>query len=265
MVARERRHGFGANHNVAIRRARGRHVLVLNEDTVWHEGGIDRMVRFLDQNPDVAACGPRILNPDGSEQPSAFAFPSPARVALTTLTLQRRGWIQSGGERIRAVDWVCGAAILARRDALLAVGGFDEELFIYYEDPDLCRRLRARGWRVAYLPQASLVHYENATTTGVPERRIYQIARSRALYGRKHHGALGERALQGLAAATFAVRAAVARGSQLLPAGAPLRRFEDDDVARFRAHVRASLHPHARAAMEDGAAEFNRARDAAAA
>ena len=77
---------------------------------------------------------------------------------------------------------MCGAAILARRAALNAIGGFDEQLFIYSEDPDLCLRLRDVGYVTAYVPMASLVHHENATTSGVPERRIYQMERSRALY-----------------------------------------------------------------------------------
>jgi N-acetylglucosaminyl-diphospho-decaprenol L-rhamnosyltransferase len=264
VIARERRHGFGANHNVAIRRARGRYVLILNEDTVLDGGCIDRMVAFMDQNPSVGACGPRLRYPDGRLQPSAYAFPTPARVALTTLTLQRRAWIQSHGEHIRSVDWLMGAAVLARREALLEVGGFDERLFMYYEDPDLCRRLRRCGWRVAFFPYAGLVHFENAATARVPERRIYQNARSRGLYARKHHGRGGEAMLQGLAAATFAVRAAVARASQLVPQGVPVRRFSPDQVARFRTHVRAALDPQARPAIEDSAADYNRSLDAAA-
>ena len=114
--ARRSAHGFGANHNEAIRRSTGRYVLILNEDTVLHPGSLTAMCRFMDQNPGVGAAGPRILYPDGRDQPSAFHFPSPARVALTTLTLQRAFWIQSRGERSGKVDWVCGAAILARRD-----------------------------------------------------------------------------------------------------------------------------------------------------
>ena len=78
-----------------------------------------------------------------------------------------------------------------------AIGGFDERLFIYSEDPDLCLRLRDAGYEIAYFPHASLVHFENATTSGVPERRIYQMERSRALYTRKHHGAAGEYAVRG--------------------------------------------------------------------
>ena len=114
---------------------------------------------------------------------------------------------------------MCGAAILARRIALDAIGGFDEQLFIYSEDPDLCLRLRDAGYEIAYFPHASLVHYENATTSGVPERRIYQMERSRAIYTRKHHGAVGEYTVRGMTAAAFATRAAVAKALLTVPGG----------------------------------------------
>jgi GT2 family glycosyltransferase len=262
VVERRSRHGFGANHNQAIARAKGRYVLILNEDTVLHEGMLDAMRRFMDQHPEVGACGPKILNPDGSQQPSAFRFPTPGRVALTTLTLQRRGWIQSHADHIARVDWVCGAAILARLPALRAVGGFDERLFIYSEDPDLCLRMREAGYATAYFPYASLVHFENATTGGVPERRIAQMERSRALYARKHHGAAGEYAVRGLTAATFAARAAAAKALLTVPGAERLKRVDDDAPGRFTAHVRAALRPDSMPGIEEAAERFNAERAA---
>ena len=257
LVARRHRRGFGANHNHAIARARGRHVLILNEDTVLCEGMLDRMCRFMDQNPRVGACGPRIANPDGSEQPSAFHFPTPARVALTTLTLERAGWVQSGGDRVARVDWVCGAAILARRDALARVGGFDERLFIYSEDPDLCLRLRDAGYQTAYFPHATVVHFENATTSGVPERRIFQIERSRAAYARKHHGAAGELWVRAMTATAFGARAAAARALLGAPGGRRLKQLDPDAPGRLFAHVRAAVAPRSRPGIEEAAADFN--------
>jgi hypothetical protein len=243
------RRGFGANHNLACARARGRHVFILNDDTVLDPGCIERLCGFMDANPAVAAAGPRLRHGDGRRQPSAFHFPTPARVALTTLTLQRAGWDMSGGERIRSVDWIHGAAMMVRRDALEAAGGLDEGFYMYLEDVDLCRRLRDRGFQIAFFPPAGLVHHENSSTAAVPLRRVYQHARSRGIYARKHHGAAGERAVQALTAATFLARSAIAR---VLPG------YDGDDVARFREHARAALHPHARPGVEEAAAEHNR-------
>jgi GT2 family glycosyltransferase len=243
------RRGFGANHNLVAGRARGRLVFILNDDTVLDAGCIDRLRRFMDQNGDVAAAGPRLRHADGRSQPSAFHFPTPGRVALTTLTLQRAGWIMSGGERIRRVDWIHGAAMMVRRDALAGVGGLDEGFYMYLEDVDLCRRLRDRGWEIAFFPPAGLVHLENSSTAGVPMRRVYQHARSRGIYARKHHGPGGERAVQALTAATFLARAAL---THVLPG------YDGDDAARFRAHALAALDPYAEPAIEEAAEEHNR-------
>ena len=249
VIAGGLRRGFGANHNMACIRARGRYVLILNDDTVLDPGCIERLCRFMDQNPTVAAAGPRLRYADGRVQPSAFHFPTPVRVATTTLTLQRAGWVMSSGERIRRVDWINGAAMMVRRDALAAAGGLDEGFYMYLEDVDLCRRLRDAGWEIAFFPRAGLVHHESSSTAAVPQRRIYQHARSRGLYARKHHGRAGELAVQALAAGTYLARAALAR---VLPG------YDGADVARFHAQVHAALDPYGRPAVEEAAAEHNR-------
>jgi GT2 family glycosyltransferase len=249
VIAGGLRRGFGANHNLIAREARGRLIFILNDDTVLDPACIDRLRSFMDRNGAVAAAGPRLRHADGRPQPSAFHFPTPGRVALTTLTLQRAGWIMSGGERIRRVDWIHGAAMMVRRDALEGVGGLDEGFYMYLEDVDLCRRLRDRGWEIAFFPRAGLVHLENSSTAAVPMRRVYQHARSRGIYARKHHGPGGEKAVQRLTAATFLARATLAR---VLPG------YGADAAARFRAHAQAALDPYAEPAIEEAAEEHNR-------
>jgi GT2 family glycosyltransferase len=242
-----RRRGFAANHNMALADAPGRHLFVLNDDTVLGPGCLDRMVSFADRNPSVGCVGPRVVYADGRRQPSAFHFPTPGRVALTALTLQRRGWVQSDTDRIRRVDWVHGCAMLVRAEAFREAGGFDEGFYMYLEDVDLCKRLRSAGWDVAFLPYAWLTHLENASSASAPERRIYQHARSRQRYSLKHHGATAAAAVQALTAGMFAGRIGASRVLGRDPA----------ERARFAAHVRASLHPRAQPAIEDAAAEFN--------
>ena len=188
-----------------------------------------------------------------------------APIKSITLTLQRAFWVQSDGDAIRRVGWVCGAAILARRMALEAVGGFDEDLFIYSEDPDLCLRLSEAGYAIAYFPHASLVHHENATTSGVPERRIYQMERSRAIYSRKHHGAAGEYAVRGMTVAAFTARAAAAKALLTVPGGSRLKELDPSVPAQMMTHVRATIRPGARPGIEDAAADFNAREDAVSA
>ena len=236
------RRGFGANHNAVLERAEGRFALILNDDTVLDPEAIDRLTWFMDQNPELGAAGPRLRYPDGRVQASAFRFPTPARVALTLLTLQRAAWDMSRGERIRRVDWVHGAAMMVRLAAFRDAGGLDERFYMYLEDVDLCRGMRDAGWEIAFFPYAGIVHHESSSTASVPERRIVQHARSRGLYARKHHGTAAERFVQGVTAAMFVARARLA---VVLPG------YDANDVRRFRAHARASLDPDGGEGIEE--------------
>jgi N-acetylglucosaminyl-diphospho-decaprenol L-rhamnosyltransferase len=225
LIEQRHRAGFGANHNTVIRATTGRYVFVLNEDTTSDDWGFARMVAHLDENPRVAALGPRLVYPDGHPQASAWRFPSPATAALGVVSLGRAGIVQSGGSETRDVDWAMAAALLLRRQALDEVGVFDEEFFIYSEETDLCRRLRADGWRTQYFPSVTVVHHESQFSTGIPERRINEMWRARHRYWRKHHSATGARV------------AALSTGAQYA-ARALLRTRDRDFARRMRLHAR---------------------------
>ena len=229
LIEQHRRAGFGANHNTVIRATTGRYVFVLNEDTTSEDWGFDRMVAHLDANPSVAALAPRLVYPDGRLQASAWRFPSPATAALGLVTLGRAGIVQSGGSETRDVDWAMAAALLVRREALDDVGLFDEGFFIYSEETDLCRRLRAAGWRTQYFPQVTVVHHESQFSVGIPERRINEMWRGRHRYWQKHHSAAGARA------------AAISTGAQY-GLRSLLRARDRDFAARMRLHARDALH-----------------------
>ncbi len=249
-IRSDERRGFGANHNLAVAGSGARFLFVLNDDTVLGPSCIERLAVFMDRNPAVGCAGPRLVFGDGRRQASAFHFPTPGRLALTSVTLERAGWVMSGGDRPRSVDWVHGAAMFFRSDAFRAAGGFDERFYMYLEDVDLCRRLADLGWKSAFLPDAWLIHLENASTSGVPEKRIYQHARSRILYARKHHGAAGAAAVRVFTAGMYAGRIGASRALGRDPA----------ERARFAANIRAAFAPGGRPAVEDAAAEFNRGR-----
>jgi len=210
VLAQAFRAGFGANHNTVIRATGGRYVYVLNEDTTAGDWAFDRIVAYLDANPRVAGLGPRLVYPDGRLQDSAWRFPTPFVSALGLLTGGKLGVKQSGGERPHAVDWVMGAALVLRREALEEVGLFDEEFFLYSEEVDLQLRLRQAGWEVHYFPDATVVHHESQFSAEIPERRINEMWRSRHRYWHKHHGAAGARTAALATGAQYAVRAALA-------------------------------------------------------
>jgi hypothetical protein len=249
LIAQRLRAGFGANHNVVIRATDGRYVYVLNEDTTSDDWGFARLVEEMDANPRTAALGPRLVYPDGTHQRSAWRFPSPAVSLVGLPTLGRVGVDQSGGARPRSVDWVAGAALLLRREALDQVGLFDEGFFIYFEEVDLCRRLRTAGWDVCYFPGLTVVHHESQFSADIPERRINEMWRGRRRYWRKHHSGAGSRIAE------------LATGGQYLGAAAV------GVIGRDRAY-RASMRLHARNAwrganpgLRELAEEWNRQVD----
>jgi GT2 family glycosyltransferase len=224
------RAGFGANHNTVIKATSGRYVYVLNEDTSSTDWGLDRMVEYLDAHPRVGALGPRIVYPDGRQQASAWRFPTPAVAVLGLATLGRLGVTQSHGEVARPVDWVTGAALVLRREALDQAGLFDEEFFLYSEEVDLQLRLRQSGWEVHYFPLVTVVHHESQFSADVPERRINESWRSRHRYWRKHHTRAGARLAAVATGAQYAARAALA----------PVAGKDPGLGARMRLHARNS-------------------------
>lgn len=163
--------GFGRGVNQALALARAPMVLIMNPDCRLEPGAIAHLASELERHADCMIVGPRILDPDGTEQGSARGDPDMLTGAFGRSTRLRR-WLPGLGVSARnvvlagtvrpgdslAVDWLSGACMLARTDGLRAVGGFDERYFLYWEDADLCRRLRLAGSHVRYVPSATAVH-----------------------------------------------------------------------------------------------------------
>jgi len=190
--------GFAAANNLGIKQSQGRYVLLLNPDTSVHAGALDTLVGFLDENQDVGICGPRLLNEDGSTQPSVRRFPTLPGI-LHCFTIFRfipvfrwhyRRWMMRDFkyDRQRDVDQVMGAALLVRRSVLDELGGMDEAFFMYYEEVDLCYRAKQAGWRIVFLPEAVITHTGGRSTGQIPVKRRIMTLRSVLTFLRKHRG-----------------------------------------------------------------------------
>lgn len=168
--------GFARANNQALRKVGSKYVLFLNSDTKITKGALDRMIGFMDTNAEVAACGPRLVNPDGSTQHLGFyrRLPSIAqavffytdlyRLSIKNKFLVKRFWeSEVDKEHIQEVEQIPGAALLIRRDVLGRIGFFDEGYPFWLEDVDLCFRLRKEGERMFYLPQSQVVHIGGAS------------------------------------------------------------------------------------------------------
>jgi N-acetylglucosaminyl-diphospho-decaprenol L-rhamnosyltransferase len=159
--------GFGRGVNQGVAAATAPFILIMNPDCRIERGAVAAMRAELETHPRCAIVGPRVLDPDGSEQGSArgdpdmltglFGRTGPLRHLLPAAAASRRNVVGSRRESA-TVDWVSGACMLVRRTAYDEVGGFDARYFLYWEDADLCRRLRARGHEIRYVPAATAVH-----------------------------------------------------------------------------------------------------------
>jgi len=192
--------GFGRGINQGVAASSAPLVLIMNPDCRLVAGAVASMRAALDANPSCALVGPRILDPDGGVQGSArgdpdmltglFGRTSPLRGLLPSLPVARRNVVTSAatatGESSVAVDWVSGACMLVRRSAFEAVGGFDERYFMYWEDADLCRRLRARGSQVRYVPGATAVHQVGHSSQTARAASVRAFHRSAYLYYTTH-------------------------------------------------------------------------------
>lgn len=155
--------GYAAANNRAFSVANGNFVLLLNSDAYLLPGCIDRVYEALLQNPKAAASGPKLLNPDGSHQPSCFPIPSPARSWLENFWVLRRPENQPASHDPLIVESVTGAVMLIRRTALDEIGWFDERFFLYAEEADWCLRCRRLNRVILYVTSAEAVHDEGAS------------------------------------------------------------------------------------------------------
>jgi GT2 family glycosyltransferase len=244
VIALEQRRGKGQNDTTLLRRARGRYVLLLNEDSELEPGTTMALHQALDARPEAAVAGATLLTHGGEQQPSAWRFPSPGSAFLAALYLHRRFVVQSRGVKVRGVDWVQSAALLVRRDAAEAIGYFDPAFFVYSDEVDFCKRLHDAGWGVIYVPEARAVTHEPQERDG--RRRIVELSRNRDRYMRKHHSAAAARTVRWLTAYTYAIRALAAL---VLPG---------HETRRYARHVRATLAPGHGEGLAESAAEYNR-------
>ncbi len=214
LVINQTNRGFPAANNQGIAVADGRYVMLLNPDTEIVGHALTELVDFADRHRDVGMIGPQLLNPDGSVQSSRRRLPT-----LTTAFLEST-WLQPAIEdlqpstllslltaplrraleryyvsdrpddAIQDVDWITGAAMLARHEAIDEVGLMDEDFFMYSEELDWCRRFREAGWRVVYLPTAQIVHHVGKSSEQVVAARHIHFQTSKVRYFHKYHGAL---------------------------------------------------------------------------
>jgi GT2 family glycosyltransferase len=196
--------GFAAANNRALALAGGRYVLLLNPDVEIVSGTFAGLVAALDARPEVGIASVIQQGADARLQHSIRRYPSPRRAFGEALALPWRGWREeelapSRYREERSVDWLVGAFLIARAEAVREIGGLDEQFFLYSEETDWCYRARAAGWDVRHLPQMVVTHHAAAAYR--PELAA-QLSYAKLLFARKHY----RRARAGAIRAALAVR-----------------------------------------------------------
>jgi N-acetylglucosaminyl-diphospho-decaprenol L-rhamnosyltransferase len=188
VIRNEDRLGFASNNNLVLKRATGRYVMLLNDDTLLLPGALDTLVEFMDAHPEATVAGGQLLNPDGSAQICFNFFPHPVIEAFHPFTDRWRVVTAPSDEPLE-VDWVCGASLMARREVVDQVGPLDTAFDpIYSEETDWCYRIRQSGGCVFAVPAARFIHFGGQTMDRLPTRRVELLYAKRALYFQKHHG-----------------------------------------------------------------------------
>jgi N-acetylglucosaminyl-diphospho-decaprenol L-rhamnosyltransferase len=213
--------GLAAGWNAGMAVAAGRYFLILNADAWMTPGSLERLVDFADAHPEAAIVGPKLLNPDGSLQRSVRGFPTLWRLATEYFFLRKlaprsnllNGFYAGGfdHDEVRTAEFVMGACMLVRRDAVDEVGPLDPSFFLFSEETDWAYRFRAAGWKTLFFPGAECVHVGGASHGG---RLLRENVRGHLRFLAKHRGVPYAERARRLLRAALGLRGLVFRGER---------------------------------------------------
>ncbi len=232
LLAQAENLGYSRGNNLGLKAASGRYLLVLNPDTEVMGDALAQMTAYMEAHPRVGLLGPQLVSADGAIQSTRRRFPALATAFFESTWLQplaprsllKHYYAQDlPDDAISEVDWVMGAALMVRREAYEQVGGFDEGYFMYSEEVDWCRRLKAAGWQVVYFPAARIIHHAGRSSGQVPAATHIRFNASKVRYFRKYHGALAGETLRLFLLGNFLFQLGLEAAKWLAGSRRPLR------------------------------------------
>lgn len=200
--------GFVKANNQIMKRVDSSYFLLLNPDTIVHPNAFDTMVAFLNNSPDAGAVGPAILNADSTPQRTGTKFPNNWNLFVEALLLDRlfpktrlfgsHKELYIDFNVLREVDYVQGSCVMLRSSLLQSIGYLDERFFMYFEETDLCFRIKRAGWKIWFLPKASIIHFGGDATAHYDERRLIHYHNSLVQFYSKHYVRSARYVLRGI-------------------------------------------------------------------
>jgi len=247
LIALDHRAGKAENDSTLLRAARGRHCLLLNEDSELQPGAAAALLAALEEHPRAGAAGAQLLSTEGEEKACAWRLPGLLPALAGVLFLHRLVTVQSRGRRTRRVGWTQSSAMLVRSSAAAEVGYLDPDFFVYSDETDFCKRLRDAGWQTLYVPAARAIHHDQLTTDmRSARRRIVEFHRNRDLYLRKHHSRPTRLLVRALGVAFYLE---LALGALAAPG---------HDARRYLRHALQELRPGRGEGIREAVEEYNR-------
>jgi len=197
LIQNRENYGFSKANNIGFKASTGDFILFLNTDTTLESGTLKTLLDWMRSTSAAGASGPVLFGKDKTFQVSfgkKRGFFSEMALKLILNTIYRRRI--SRMKTIQEVDWISGACLLVRRKAFEQTQGFDENFFLYYEDIDLCYRIKKDGWKTAVVPQARVFHEGGASTSSLSLKSRYFYRESQIYFYRKHNSKLSQSLLR---------------------------------------------------------------------
>ena len=187
--------GFAAGNNLAIEKAVGNNILFLNPDTLVQPNAIDLLIDYIEENQEIGISGPKKLNSYLSTQPSVRKYPTWKAIFYRYTICKYFGLFRKDANDYRMkdfdynktanVDQLIGAAIIGRSEVVKEMGGFDERFFMYYEEVDLCKRIKDAGYRCSFYHKPEIIHLGGQSSSQIPAKTVYMNIKSLILYMKK--------------------------------------------------------------------------------
>lgn len=193
--------GFSRANNQGIRESKGTYMLLLNSDTEILEGALKAMCEFMDDNPQAGAISCQLLLPDGTPQPFTYGQDPTLSYLIRRIIrmLSKQKYMHSWtGEGAVETEWVTGACMMVRREAVDSAGYLDENIFMYFEDNEWCHRMRKQGWKIYFLPQVRVVHLGGRSLAADDPGRKAEYYKSLIYFYQKHYSLPAQIFLRGL-------------------------------------------------------------------
>lgn len=196
LIKNEKNIGLAKANNKGIELSDSKYILFLNPDIIVRKYTLNKLIQFMENNPECGILGCKLLNPDGSLQLSCRTFPSFSSIFFKRTFLRNffpgknivQRYLMGDWDHLstKEIDWLFGASLMVRRETINEVGGMDENYFLYFEDVDWCYRMKLKKWKVYYYPGAEMIHHhQRESAKGLSNMALIHI-KSYLYFLRKH-------------------------------------------------------------------------------